>query len=112
MPDRMVLARGNRLRSDQLRQMPFRLAFEQPERATAIGANEIEQVGRSFGDARQNGSGARKPSQEVVDLSRPRRLQIGQPISQMLSGFVRYGQMRAVHEPRGQTMSVRVALRG
>ena len=40
------------------------------------------------------------------------RLQIGEPISQMLLGFVRDGHMRSVHEPRGQTMSVRVALRG
>ena len=92
--------------------MLFGLAFEQPDRASAIGANKIEQIGRGFGDAQKNGSGARKPRQEIVDRSRLRRLQIGEPVSQMLLGFVRDGHMRSVHEPRGQTMSVRVALRG
>ena len=29
-----------------------------------------------------------------------------------LLGFIRRGHMRSVHEPRGQTLSVRVALRG
>ena len=92
--------------------MLLRFAFEQPERAPAIGANEIEQIGRGFGDAQENGPGARKPRHKIADSSPLHRLQIGEPISQMLLGFVRDGHMRSVHEPRGQTMSVRAALRG
>ena len=88
------------------------LAFEQPDHAPAIGANEIEQIGRGLGDAQKNGSGARKPRHEIADRSPLHRPQIGEPISQMLLGLVRDGHMRSVHEPRGQTMSVRVALRG
>ena len=38
--------------------------------------------------------------------------EIGQPVCQSLLGFIGSGHMRSVHEPRGQTMLVRVALRG
>ena len=49
---------------------------------------------------------------EIADRSRLHRLEIGEPVGQTLLGFVGSGQMRSVHEPRGQTMPVRVALRG
>ena len=49
---------------------------------------------------------------EIADRSRLLRLEIGEPVRQTLLGFVGSGQMRSVHEPRGQTMSVRVARRG
>ena len=97
---------------DQSRQMRLRLAFEQPDRARGIGAQQIEQIGRGFGDAEQDGSGARKPAGQIVDRSRLRRRQIGQPVCQSLLGFIGRGHMRSVHKPRGQTMLVRVALRG
>ena len=97
---------------DQPGQMRLRVAFEQPDRARGIGAQQIEQIGRGFGDAEQNGFGARKPVGQIVDRSRLRRRQIGQPVCQSLFGFIGSGHMRSVHEPRGQTMLVRVALRG
>ncbi len=60
----------------------------------------------------QNGLGERKSVDKIVDRSRLLRLEIGEPVRQTLLGFVGSGHMRSVHEPRGQTMSVRVALRG
>ena len=97
---------------DQPGQMRLRLAFEQPDRARGVGAQEIEQIGRGLGDAEKNRSGARKPAGQAVDRSRLRRRQIRQPVCQSLFGLIGCGHMRSVHEPRGQTMLVRVALRG
>ena len=100
-------------RFDQRGQMRLRLAFEQPDRARGVGAQEIEQIGRGFRDAAAGWfwrSGNRRG--QIVDRSRLRRREIGQPVCQSLLGFIGSGHMRSVHEPRGQTMSVRVALRG
>ena len=55
---------------------------------------------------------ARKPGGQLADRSRLPRLEIGEPACQTLFGFGRCGHMRPVHEPRGQTTLVRVALRG
>ena len=92
--------------------MPLRLAFEQPERARAVGAHQIEQIGRGFRDAQQNGPGAGKSGGQTVDRGRLLRREIGQPVRQPLLGSVGSGHMRSVHEPRGQTIVFRVALRG
>ena len=92
--------------------MPFRLAFEQPERTHVIGAHEVEKIGRGFRDTEKYGFHARKPAHEIADRRRPLRCEIGQPARQSLFGLVRIGHMRSVHEPRGQTILVRVALRG
>ena len=58
----------------------------------------------------QNGVGERKSAGEIADRSRLLRLEIGEPACQTLLGFIGSGQMRPVHETRGQTMSVRVAV--
>ncbi len=97
---------------DQPRQMRLRLAFEQPDRARGVGTQQIEQIGRGFGDTEKDGSGAREPAGQIGDRSRLRRRQIGQPVCQSRFGFIGSGHMRSVHKPRGQTMLVRVALRG
>jgi hypothetical protein len=57
--------------------MRLRFAFEQPDRPRAIGAQQIEQIGRGFGDTEQNGLGAREPIVQIVDRSGLRRRQIG-----------------------------------
>ncbi len=54
----------------------------------------------------------RKSGEEALDRGRLPRRQIGQPVGQPLLGTIGSGHMRAVHESRGQTRSVRVALRG
>ncbi len=91
--------------------MRLRLTFEQPDRARAIGANKIKQIGRGFRDAEKDGFGEGEAGDETLGLSRLLRCEIGQPVSQSLLGFVGRGHMRSVHEARGQTL-VRVALRG
>ena len=48
----------------------------------------------------------------ISDRGRLVRCEIGQPVLESLFGFVGSGHMRSVHEPRGQTMLVRDALRG
>ena len=91
--------------------MRLRFTFEQPDRARAIGANKIKQIGRGFRDAEKNGFGEGEPGDEPIDRRRLLRCEIGQPVCQSLLGLVRNGHMRSVHEARGQTL-VRVALRG
>ena len=97
---------------DQRRQMLLRLAFEQPDQPRGVGAYQVEKIGRGFRDALQDGPGERKSGAEIMDRSRLPRRQIAKPVCQPLLGTIGGGHMRSVHEPRGQTISVRVALRG
>ena len=91
--------------------MPLRFAFEQSDQPRGVGAYQVEKVGRGFRDALQHGFGERKPGADTIDRSRLLRRKIAEPFCQTLLGTIGSGHMRPVHEPRGQTMSVRVAPR-
>ena len=82
------------------------------DRSRGVGAYQIEQVRRGFRDTQQDRAGAGMIISDLADRSRLRRLEIGEPGGEALFGFDGSGQLRSVHEPRGQTMSVRVVLRG
>ena len=92
--------------------MRLRVACQEPDQARGVGADEVEEIRREFRDAQQDGFGAGKSGDEISDRSRLLRCEIGQPVCQSLFGLIGSGHMRPVHEPRGQTMLVRVALRG
>ena len=87
---------------DQLGQIRFRFAFEQPDRARAVSPNKIEKVGRGFRDAQENAFGEGKPLREIADHCRLLRLKIGEPVCQKLLGLIENRDIRSVHEPRGQ----------
>ena len=54
----------------------------------------------------------REPAGEIADDARLLRLDVGEPACETFCGFVGRERMRSVHKTRGQTRSVRVALRG
>src|SRR6185312_7565340 len=85
---------------------------KQPNRARGIGPQQVEQIGRSLGNAEKSDVEARIPRGKLADRSRLPRLEINKPRCKTLFGFGWRGNMRPVDEPRGQTMLVRVALRG
>ena len=80
------------------------IAMEQTERACGVSAQQVEQIGRAFRDAQQDGVDARKLPAEIANRSRLVRLEINELASETLFSFKRHGHMWAVHEPRGQTM--------
>ncbi len=88
--------------------MPFRLAFEQPDRARTIGAHKIEKIGRGLRDPKQNGLGAGKAGDQIAGGSSLFDCEAGQPVGQPLLGLGGSGQIRSVHETRGQTTWLRV----
>jgi hypothetical protein len=97
---------------DQASQIGFGIAAEQPDRTHSVGADQIEQIGRGFRDAQQNGFDKRKAGHQVANGSHLPRREIGQPVCQPLLGFIRRGHQRPVDKPRSQNMPVRFALSG
>ena len=76
-----------------------------------VGAHQVEQIRREFRDPEQDILCVGMIGQ-LIDRSRLRRLELSKPVVQALFGFVGRGDMRSVHETRGQNAFLRVARRG
>ena len=75
---------------------------QQTDQPRGIGADQVEQVGRELGDAEQDGPGDAAESSSAPISADCCGLEFGEPVCQALFGLVGRGDMRPVHEPRGQ----------
>ena len=96
---------------DQRFEVRLRVARQQPFQPRGVGAHQVEQIRREFRDPEQDILCVGMIGQ-LIDRSRLRRLELGKPVVQALFGFVGRGDMRSVHETRGQNAFLRVARRG
>ena len=97
---------------DQRREMPVRIAAEQPHQAIRIGAHQVEQVRGRFRDAIEHRARHGKGVRGLANGGGLRRRQLRQPVVEALPRLGRREQNRAGHDSRCQRFLAGVAFRG